>query len=77
MQKRKLVIYLPDIGVLLGIKENEYFKLKCLSRKVRPAGEYIVIGGTLYQNGKRKAVKVSNAILENPSDFIVQPGLEV
>lgn len=68
---------MTDIGILLKIKENEYFKLKCLSGKVRPAGEYIVVGGTLYQNGKRKAVKVSNAILENPSDFVVQIGLEV
>lgn len=68
---------MTDIGVLLKIKENEYFKLKCLSGKVRPVGEYIVIGGILYQNGKRKAVKVSNAILEDPSDFIVQPGLNV
>lgn len=68
---------MPDIGVLLGIKENEYFKLKCLSGKVHPSGEYIVIDGVLYQNGKRRAVKVSSAILADPSDFIVQLSLDV
>ncbi len=68
---------MPDIGMLLQVKENQYFRLKCVSGSVHPSGEYIVIDGALYQNGKRKAIKVSNAILNDPSDFIVQIGLEV
>lgn len=68
---------MANIGILLKVKENTFFKLKCVSGSVHPAGEYIIIDGILYQNGNRKAVKVSNAILENPYDFIVIPGLEI
>lgn len=68
---------MPDIGTLLQVKENQYFRLKCISRSAHPSGEYIVIDGILYQNGKRRALKVSSAILANPSDFIVQLSLDV
>lgn len=68
---------MTNIGTLLQVKENQYFRLKCVSGSVHPAGEYIVVDGILYQNGKRKAIKISNAILKDPTDFIVQIGLDV
>lgn len=68
---------MANIGILLKVKENTFFKLKCVSGSVHPAKEYIIIDGILYQNGNQKAVKVSNAILENPYDFIVIPGLGI
>lgn len=68
---------MPDIGTLLQVKENQFFRLKCISGLVHPSGEYIVINGVLYQNGKRRALKVSSAILADPSDFIVQLSLDV
>lgn len=68
---------MTNIGTLLQVKENQYFRLKCVSGSAHPAGEYIVVDGILYQNGKRKAIKISNAILKDPTDFIVQIGLDV
>lgn len=68
---------MANIGILLKVKENTFFKLKCVSGSVHPAEEYIIIDGILYQNGKRRAVKVSSAILADPSDFIVQLSLDV
>ena len=68
---------MANIGTLLKVKENQYFQLKSISGSVHPKGEYIVIDGVLYQNGERKAVKISNAIIENPYDFIIFPSLNI
>lgn len=68
---------MADMGILLQVEENRFFKLLSLSGKSKTCGEYIVINKQLWQNGKRKACKLQQAIIENPYDFALIVSLEV